>query len=88
MKLTRSIIVFGALSFASAAPDAPAAQGNPIGVTYIATLPKVKSTPIRGSIQGASTNGTGVKFEVQLSGFPASGAPYGSIDRPLLYSVS
>ena len=74
------------LAFASAqAPGAPVPtpgvygklgpakiiEKNPLGVSYIAQLPDRKDTTVRGSVVGTSnTNGTGVKFEISLSGLP------------------
>ena len=74
------------LAFASAqAPGAPVPtpgfigklgpakiiQNNPVGVSYIAQLPDRKDTSVRGSVVGTSnTNGTGVNFQVSLSGLP------------------
>ncbi|KAI4129745.1 MAG: hypothetical protein LQ347_003652, partial [Umbilicaria vellea] len=48
-------------------------QNNPVGVTYTATLPNSNTTGIRGYVSGTSaSNGTGVIFTVNLSGFPSS----------------
>ena len=51
---------------------------NPVGVTYTATLPNSNTTGIRGYVAATSnTNGTGVKFNVNLFGFPdASLGPF------------
>ena len=46
-------------------------EGNPAGVSYIAQLPDRKDTTVRGSVVGTSnTNGTGVNFQISLSGLP------------------
>ena len=74
------------LAFASAqAPGAPVPEpgvtgklgpakiieNNPLGVSYIAQLPDRKDTTVRGSVVGTSNNnGTGVKFQISLSGLP------------------
>lgn len=51
--------------------DAAIVEGNPAGVSYVATLPDSKTTDIRGSVVGTSnSNGTGVNFQVSLSGLP------------------
>lgn len=51
--------------------DAAIVQGNPVGVTYTAVLPDSPTTGIRGSIAGTTNaNGTGVNFNVNLSGLP------------------
>ena len=43
---------------------------NPAGVTYTAFLPESNSTTIRGYVSATATaNGTGVTFNVNLSGF-------------------
>ncbi|KAI4087292.1 MAG: hypothetical protein LQ344_006889 [Seirophora lacunosa] len=53
--------------------DAAIVQGNPVGVTYTATLPNSLTTGIRGYVAGTSNaNGTGVNFNVNLFGFPDS----------------
>ncbi|KAL9010588.1 MAG: hypothetical protein Q9173_004489 [Seirophora scorigena] len=58
--------------------DAAIVQGNPVGVTYTATLPDSPTTGIRGYVAGTSNaNGTGVNFNVNLFGFPdASLGPF------------
>jgi len=73
-----------ALALASAAGptgalgDAAVVQKNPAGVTYTATLPNSPSSGVRGYVSGTSNaNGTGVLFNVNLSGFPdASLGPF------------
>lgn len=53
--------------------DAAIVQNNPVGVTYTATLPNSNTTGIRGYVSGTSAaNGTGVTFNVNLSGFPSA----------------
>ncbi len=52
---------------------------NPAGVTYTAILPNSNTTTVRGSISATSNaNGTGVIFNVNLSGFTnvASQGPF------------
>ena len=58
--------------------DAAFGEGNPAGVSYVATLPNSHTTDIRGSVVGTSNaNGTGVNFKVSLSGLPdASLGPF------------
>ena len=58
--------------------DAAIVEGNPAGVSYVATLPNSDTTDIRGSVVGTSNaNGTGVNFQVSLSGLPdASLGPF------------
>lgn len=58
--------------------DAAIVEGNPAGVSYVATLPDRATTNIRGSVVGTSnSNGTGVNFQVSLSGLPdASLGPF------------
>ncbi|KAL8745897.1 MAG: hypothetical protein Q9190_002014 [Brigantiaea leucoxantha] len=52
--------------------DAAIVQGNPLGVTYTATLPDRSDTGIRGYVAGTSNaNGTGVNFNIYLTGFPS-----------------
>lgn len=51
--------------------DAAIVQGNPVGVTYTATLPDSPTTDVRGSVAGTTNaNGTGVNFVINLSGLP------------------
>ncbi|MCJ1334228.1 hypothetical protein MMC10_010935 [Thelotrema lepadinum] len=62
---------------AAAVPDAPLSQNNPLGATYMATLPNSSFTTIRGTISGSTnTNGTGVDFTVSFDSIPATGGPY------------
>lgn len=58
--------------------DAAIVEGNPVGVTYTATLPNITTSDIRGFIAGTSNaNGTGVFFNINLSGLPdASLGPF------------
>ncbi|KAI9839845.1 MAG: hypothetical protein M1819_000035 [Sarea resinae] len=68
---SNTVPVTGLLGNASIVTD------NPVGVTYKATLPNKNTTGIRGSVSGtANSNGTGVVFTVDLSGFPSSGGPF------------
>lgn len=53
--------------------DAPVTTNNPVGVVYQAILPYSNTSNIRGSITGTTTsNGNGVLFIVNFSGFPSS----------------
>lgn len=53
--------------------DAPITTNNPAGVTYTAFLPERNTTGVRGYISATSSaNGTGVVFNVNLSGFPSA----------------
>lgn len=59
------------------AQNAIEVTGNPLGASYLATLPDLTSTNIRGSVLASSNpNGTGVLFQVSLSGFPDEGGPF------------
>ncbi len=64
--------------------DAAVVQKNPVGVTYTATLPNSPSSGVRGYVSGTSNaNGTGVTFNINLSGFPmASLGPFCTSSRP------
>ncbi|KAI9754648.1 MAG: hypothetical protein M4579_004611 [Chaenotheca gracillima] len=53
--------------------DAQVVSTNPVGVTYVATLP---GTSVKGSVSGSSASGTGVDFTVSFSNFPTSGGPF------------
>ena len=61
-------------------------EGNPAGVSYVATLPDRDDTNIRGSVVGTSnSNGTGVIFQISLSGLPdASLGPFRKFHNPPL----
>ncbi|KAI4257130.1 MAG: hypothetical protein LQ352_001770 [Teloschistes flavicans] len=51
--------------------DAAIVTTNPPGITYTATLPNSTTSDIRGFVAGTSNaNGTGVVFNINLSGFP------------------
>lgn len=58
--------------------NAAIVQGNPVGVTYTASLPNITTSDIRGFVAGTSNaNGTGVIFNINLSGLPdASLGPF------------
>ncbi|KAL9585196.1 MAG: hypothetical protein Q9212_001661 [Teloschistes hypoglaucus] len=58
--------------------DAAIVTTNPPGITYTATLPNSTTSGIRGFVAGTSNaNGTGVVFNINLSGFPdASLGPF------------
>ncbi|KAF2131736.1 Cu,Zn superoxide dismutase-like protein [Dothidotthia symphoricarpi CBS 119687] len=56
---------------------APVVTGNHMGPKYIATLPEKEGSTVRGSIAAMpATDGTGVKFDVSISGLPAEGGPF------------
>lgn len=55
--------------------DAPVVNDNPKGATYVATLPPAKG-PTGTVTAVAANNGTGVVFNVNVSGFPSSGGPF------------
>ncbi|KAK3725098.1 hypothetical protein LTR37_000609 [Vermiconidia calcicola] len=53
---------------------APPTTGNPQGAQYIAALP---SGSVSGSVVASSSfNGTGVNFQISLSGLPSQGGPF------------
>lgn len=70
--------------------DAAIVQGNPVGVTYTATLPNSPTTGIRGYVAGTSNaNGTGVNFNVNLFGFPDSSlGPFCKLVYPATHRTS
>ena len=65
-------------------------EGNPAGVSYIATLPDRETTTVRGSVVGTSnSNGTGVKFSISLSGLPdASLGPFSEFSISLTHTLN
>lgn len=58
--------------------DAEVVSDNPVGVSYIATLPESTKSTIRGYISGTSNeDGVGVRYDIHFTGFPdLSLAPY------------
>lgn len=57
--------------------NATVVTGNPLGASYLATLPDIVSANIRGSVLASSDpSGTGVLFQVSFSGFPDEGGPF------------
>lgn len=56
---------------------APVISGNPVGASYVATLPEQTKNNVRGSVAAVSAeDGVGVKFTVAISGLPAEGGPF------------
>ncbi|GAB7343149.1 hypothetical protein MBLNU457_1224t1 [Dothideomycetes sp. NU457] len=50
---------------------------NPAGAAYVATLPNLATTNIRGAVTASTNAGnTGVSFQVTLDGFPTEGGPF------------
>lgn len=72
------LVIVNAAGPTGALGNAAIVQGNPVGVTYTATLPNVSRSDIRGFVAGTSNaNGTGVFFNINLSGLPdASLGPF------------
>jgi hypothetical protein len=65
------------VSAQSSTVPAPKVTGNPVGATYVATLPIKEGSPLRGAIVAESgPDGAGVKFKVAFSGLPATGGPF------------
>ncbi len=51
--------------------SAAVVSDNPVGVTYVATLPDSRTSGIRGTVTARSgANGLGVEFTLDVSGFP------------------
>ncbi|CAM1506863.1 Fc.00g065040.m01.CDS01 [Cosmosporella sp. VM-42] len=65
--------------------EAPEVDDNPVGVTYLATLPKdrfFKDAALDGNVKGsisasAADGGKGVKFKVKFENLPKEGGPFG-----------
>lgn len=67
------------------AAGAPVTYNNPPGVQYFAVLPA--DTPVHGSVVASSnSNGTGVNFDVSITGLPAQGGPFRESDTITLES--
>ena len=61
----------------STVTPAPKVTGNPVGASYVGTLPEKAGSTLRGSISAVSAgDGTGVRFSVLFSGLPAEGGPF------------
>ena len=57
------------------ADSAPVTNDNPEGAQYVAALPS--GGAVSGSVVASSTyNGTGVRFQVSISGLPKDGGPF------------
>ena len=79
MHATTALLALAATALAQTPPfpPAPVVSNNPLGATYVATLPNTPKTAVRGSIQAATApGGVGVSFTVSFTGLPASGGPF------------
>ena len=57
--------------------NATITTNNPAGVAYVATLPNLANTNIRGAVVASTNAGnTGVSLQVTLDGFPTEGGPF------------
>jgi len=57
--------------------NATVSTNNPEGAYYIAVLPNLENTNIRGAVVASTTpDRTGVSFQVTLNGFPTDGGPF------------
>ena len=86
MRFSTTIIGFVAATLPTILAQAPATNNNPPGVQYIAKL------PTNGSVSGsviASTpgNGTGVDFQVSISGLPSQGGTFREYGALLLINA-
>lgn len=74
MRYTSSILTAAALASVAIAGDAPVVQGNPLDITYSATIPQKNATILSGAIKVAgSPTGQGVQIQVALYNLPDSG---------------
>lgn len=61
----------------STVTPAPVVSANPLGASYVGTLPEKAGSSLRGSIAAVSgADGEGVRFSVAFSGLPAAGGPF------------
>lgn len=75
--------LLAAATAVSTASDAPVVANNPVGASYIATLPTKEGKP-HGSVTAVSgTDGKGVNFAVAISGLPKEGGPFSKSDKSL-----
>ena len=96
MHLAATLTALSGLALVNAqAPVVPGTTGklgnaaittnNPLGVSYTATLPDSDTTGVRGFVKATTnSNGTGVAFQVSLSGFPDPSL--GPFRKPFNYS--
>lgn len=80
-------LVFSSAAFLVSASlaqsGAPVTIGNPPGVQYIAVLPTSQSP--NGSVVASSTpSGTGVDFQITISGLPSQGGPFRELSHTFL----
>ena len=73
MRYTSSIAAVAAFASMATASDAPVEKGNPLGVTYTATLPNTGVDSITGQvIIAAAPNQEGVNIQAAFYNLPAS----------------
>ena len=74
MRYTSSIIAVAGLAAIVAADDAPVVKGNPIEITYSATIPATNGSTLSGAFKAASApDGQGVNIQVSLYNLPNNG---------------
>ncbi|ENI08578.1 hypothetical protein COCC4DRAFT_57317 [Bipolaris maydis ATCC 48331] len=70
-------ILAAASAVTAQSTNAPVVTDNPIGATYVATLPQKAGSSLSGTIEGTTgADGKGVKFSVHFAGLPATGGPF------------
>ena len=83
--LYKLAIVAASAAFASAQVtgelgDAEVIRNNPIGATWVATLPDREDTSLRGTVRASSAeDGVGVNFDLDITGLPvesSGGEPF------------
>lgn len=83
--ISSAVAIAGASgAFAQNFQPAPVVEGNPAGVTYVATLPAepfFMAGSLDGNVEGSVTakagpGGRGVQFDVKFSNLPTSGGPF------------
>ncbi|KAF2199010.1 Cu,Zn superoxide dismutase-like protein [Delitschia confertaspora ATCC 74209] len=75
--IVAAVISTLALVQAQGSTVAPEVNTNPVGASFVATLPAKQGSALRGSVTAVSgANGKGVDFQVSLSGLPLSGGPF------------
>lgn len=72
MRYISSIVSVAALASIAAAGDAPVVEGNPIEITYSATIPQVNAQDLSGAVKISSApDGEGVNIQVSLYNLPS-----------------
>lgn len=74
MRYTSNIVAAAALAAVASAGDAPATHGNPLDITYAATIQVTTADALSGAMKiAASPNGQGVNIQFSMYNLPGNG---------------